>query len=457
MSGNLDAISGQIAGHAEMAGLPERALSFYTRAAENAARINAYHNAEMLYARAGPVAERLGRPGDEIMDLYSARGRMLEHAGRYDSAIQLYRDLEVACPERGDTAIERAAIARLVTCYSESNDARDPECAQPFIERGSCWPANSAISDTESWLLWSKMVGDSHYGTAEEAQKAGEASVAIARKHGLQDRLAYVLNDLALNLRSEWRLGIGAGAMLRKLARCFRSRATGRCWLTISTSRPGSTIYAWTLIQPFNMRQQSAEISREIENGWNLSMATLIRGLVRAASGDWGRPWRLWKRGSAMVKRLDFVIAMTLMPSELGRLLRAIGQEEQARVLHEKARSVSQDRAPFLLRAVESQLAMDAFAAGQVEEGQRWLHSVLGREPRGEIGTAWLVLADPACAAVRAAECTGDWNLALEMVLDAIQEAQRRRLRLSAVALHEHGRSLEGHGAHAVRPESQVQ
>ena len=133
------------------------------------------------------------------------------------------------------------------------------------------------------------------------------------------------------------------------------------------------------------------------------------------------------------------------MSQQLGRLLRAIGQVQPARVLHEKAHAVSQQRAPFLLRAVESQLAMDAFAAGEVEEGQRWLHSMLAREPRGEIGTAWLVLADPAGASVRAAECTGDWNLALEMVLEAIQEAQRRRLSVyRPLLLHEQGRTLEG-------------
>jgi tetratricopeptide (TPR) repeat protein len=443
-TGNLEAISGQIAGHAEMAGSPERALSFYTRAAEYAVRINAFHNAEMLYARAGPVAEQLGRPGDEIVELYTARSQMLGRAGRHDAAIQVYRDLMSLALERDDGAIEKAAIAMLVSCYLEPSDAGDPECAQPLIERGLQLARESGDHDTESWLLWIKMVGALHYGTADEAQKAGEASAAIARKYGLQERLAYVLNDLALNLRlsGNWER---AQALADEARTLFQAQDNKSMLADNLNQRALIDHLRLDFDSALRHAAQGAEMSRISESDWNLSMAILLQGQVRAATGDWGAALVDFQEGIRHGKEAGFVIASTLMPSELGRLLRTIGQVEQARALHERAHATSLQRAPFLLRAVETQLAMDAFAAGRVKEGQRWLQSVLDREPSGDIGTAYLVLADPACAAVRAAERTGAWALALEMVLDAIQEAKRRRLPFYLpLLLHEQGRSLEG-------------
>jgi tetratricopeptide (TPR) repeat protein len=131
----------------------------------------------------------------------------------------------------------------------------------------------------------------------------------------------------------------------------------------------------------------------------------------------------------------------------LGGLLRDIGQIDRAWALHQQAHAVSLRRAPFLLRAIESQLAMDAFAAGQVEEGNRWLRSARTREPRGVIGTAWVVLAQPARAKVRSAEWTGAWDLAQAAVEQAISEAQRRRLPIYLpVLIHEQGRCLAALG-----------
>jgi tetratricopeptide (TPR) repeat protein len=139
------------------------------------------------------------------------------------------------------------------------------------------------------------------------------------------------------------------------------------------------------------------------------------------------------------------VVTLTSTPAELGRLLRCVGQIEHAWALHKEAQDASLRRAPFLLRAIESQLAMDAFAAGKVEEGRRWLRSVYDRTPCGEIGTAWHVLADPASASVREAEWTGDWDLAAERVEQALSEAKRRSLSFyEPILYYERGRCLEG-------------
>ena len=81
-------------------------------------------------------------------------------------------------------------------------------------------------------------------------------------------------------------------------------------------------------------------------------------------------------------------MALTAIPTQLGAMLRELGQIEEAQALHQEAHDASQRLAPFMLRGVESQLALDALSAGEVNECERWLCQAHAREPLGEIGTA---------------------------------------------------------------------
>lgn len=191
----------QLAWHFREAGLDEKAFGYLRIGAQRAARSYAYLEAEDLYRQAIEVAQRLDVPGPELIGLYSARGRVLEHAGQYEMAVDAYRDLERLAQQRNDKAMEGAAISRLVTCYAEPTDMHSPELAKPLIERGLILARDTGDHDLESWLLWSETVWANHYGTTAQAQAAGEASIAIARRHGRHERLAFVLNDLAINLR----------------------------------------------------------------------------------------------------------------------------------------------------------------------------------------------------------------------------------------------------------------
>ena len=437
-------ITGQIAAHFEQAGLPERALPYYVRAAHQATGIYAHRLAERLYRRAMAMAVRLQRPAQELIDLYQSCGRSLELDGRYAEAIQVYRDLEALARERGDRAMEAAAVAHLVAAYVQPNDQHDPELAGPLIERGLALAHEIGDASQESRFLWSKMIAASQYGTAGEAQAAGEASLALAREHGLHDRLGYVLNDLALNLRLSGDMERGQ-AYAEEARALFREQENRPMLADNLNQQAAIDLLHLDLNSALQHVAESNAVSWEINNGWNLSLAALIRGLVHGALGEWGAALANLEVSLQFGEGSGFVVTLTSAPSELGRLLRSVGQIEHAWTLHREAHNASLRRAPFLLRAIESQLAMDAFAAGRVDEGRRWLRSVYDRAPCGEIGTAWHVLADPASAAVREAEWTGDWDLAAERVEQALSEAKRRRLSFyEPILYYERARCLEG-------------
>ena len=191
---------------------------------------------------------------------------------------------------------------------------------------------------------------------------------------------------------------------------------------------------------------EAGNISQEISNGWNISFATWIQGLVWEARGEWGQAQALWEEATVWGRDVGFLMALTAIPTQLGAMLRELGQIEEAQTLHQEAHDASQRLAPFMLRGVESQLALDALSAGEVNECERWLCQAHAREPLGEIGTA-LLLTYPASAAVGWAEKSGDWDFALAAVEDALEEASRRHLAIHQTHLaYEQGRCLAGLG-----------
>jgi tetratricopeptide (TPR) repeat protein len=441
-SDNPELVSGQAAAHFEKAGSLDQAFRYYVRAADQAAGLHAFHKAEELYGHAIGLAKKLNLPESKLIETYSERGRMLEHLGRYAEAIQVYHELEKLGRARHDRQMEGAAVAQLVTCYIEPNDTHNLKPAEALIERGLALARELDDPDLESRLLWSKMVSASHYGADEEAQAAGEASIVIARQHGLKKRLAYVLNDLATNLRLSGQPERGQ-ACADEARRLFQEMNNLPMLADNLGQQAWSDYHALVFEEALQHAAECATLSQKIHNGWNLSMARLIRGMVWLVRGEWGQALADLAESMQFGEEAGFVIALTVVPTKLGALLREIGQLDRAWSLHRKAHAISLRQAPFLLHAIEAQLALDAFAAGQVDDGNRWLGSMRQHAPRGAIPTAWLVLAEPALAEMGGVEYTAEWAMALATVEQAIQQARQRRLPLYSPGLsYQRGRCL---------------
>lgn len=443
---DLELISGQAAAHFGRAGSLDQACRYYIQAADQATGLHAFHKAEKLYSQAIDLAKKLNLPGQKLIEIYSARGRALEHIGRHADAVQVYGEFQQLAQTRHDHSMEGAAIARLVTCYIEPNTTHDPELAEPLIERGLALARGIGDYDLESRLFWSKLVWANHYGRAQEAQTAGEASIAIARQHALQERLAYVLNDVAINLRLSGQQEQGqnyadeARALFRQMniLPMLADNLGQQAW---------SDYHGLAFDQALKYAADCTQLSQEIHNDWNLSIAALIRGLICTAQGDWGQALSHLAESIRFGEEAGFVIALTLIPAKLGHLLRDIGQIDQAWTLHWNAQVVSMSQAPFLRHAIAAQLAMDAVAGGQLEEAKQWLRSAHEHKPAGAIPTAWVVLADHALAAVSVADHTGEWTFALETVELAIRKAQQRRLPIYFAELaYQRGRCLAALG-----------
>jgi tetratricopeptide (TPR) repeat protein len=436
-TGDLIAASGQAAAHFEKGHSLDQAYRYYMKAASQAAALYAYYTAQELYRHAIELAQKLNLPGQQLVEIYLACGRMLEFAGRFAEAVEVYRALEQLGRVRHDQKLEAAALVQLIKCYQEPYSVHDPAQAAPLLQRGLALAQQLRDPDLESQLLWSQMVYASHYGSDEEAQAAGEASIALARRHGLHERLAYVLNDLAINLLLSGQRERGQACAAE--AKALFEQMNNLPMLADNLSQQAYDGYHALHFAPaLAAVADCIRLSREIHNGWNLALATLVRGAVRYAQGEWGEALVDLEASRHYGEEGGLVVALALAPSLMGALLREIGDLDGAMTLHRQAHALSTQQAPFLLPALEAQLAMDAFAGGQVAEGRNWLQAMQSHPPRGAIARAWFTLGDAAAATVAGAAYSGAWSNALHVVEKAQAEAEQRHLPVYEPGLEVH-------------------
>lgn len=431
-AGALDQVSARIAAHYVRAGELGRAFEFYARAAGHAATLYAYGEAEALYTQAMSLAERQAIPDAQLARLYARRGRMLEHTGRFEEAVSLYRELRAWAERRGDRGLTGLALARLVSCYIEPNAIHDVQAAEPLIRQGLDVAREIGDPSLEADLLWSQVIRETHYGNTVEAQRIGECCLALAREHGLERRLGYVLHDLALNLRLA-----GASERARSYAQEAQTmiRKLGNLPMLADSLNQQGLMHLMHLefAGALSCLTEARQVSERINNRWNLAYSSWLQGMIWSGQGAWGHALEAWQESEKQGQRVGFLTALIIVRLQQGMLLRQLGDLDGARARHEEAYEASREQAPFMLRVVESELARDAVAAGNSQVAEDWLAKAGARPDSGDIATG-LFLSSPALLATELAALSKNWTAALDEVQKALREARRRKL-----AWHEAG------------------
>ena len=104
----------------------EKALKYYTLAADAAARLYANVEANTLYARAIELARQMSTPTHQLIHLYTQNGTTLRLLSKHDEAIANYEELEAIARERGDRVLELAALLPQATVFSTYTSRFDP-------------------------------------------------------------------------------------------------------------------------------------------------------------------------------------------------------------------------------------------------------------------------------------------------------------------------------------------
>jgi DNA-binding SARP family transcriptional activator len=435
----------QIASHFEKAGSLYQAFQYYARAAENAARIYAHQESETLYANAIRLVLKLNWPGRQLTRLFAARGRALEHLGRFAEAVQVYTDLEALSGERNDAEMQCVALTRLAACYNEPSGVHNPTLAKPLLSKGLAIARAIGAHELEAQIYWSLLVNATHYGTADEGRKAAESCLELARKHDLKDLLAICLHDFAVNLRLSGDIAYGTACAEESRA-IFR--ANGNLSMLVDSLNQQALIDLMQL--NFSSAQEyvleAAQISLSIQNHWNQAYASWIQGMLNEARGKWSEAQVFWEESIAIGQEAGFLMSLTTVELLYGDLLRRTGQLDKALEIHRQALDASLRQASFLTFASHAQMALDYFEGGDQETGEHHLKEAQSSDWVGVIGPC-IGLPFVSHALADWASLSGEWQSALESIRPILAETQRRNLPYDHVQVcYDFGCILEGAG-----------
>ena len=349
----LDDLAPLLAQHFDEAGDGERALKYYTLAGDHAARQYANAEAAAHYARAIDLAKRAPQPESpplryqgeqgalqvdtqQLIHLYLSRGRALQHLGRYDEVLRHYAELETLADERGDRAIELAALMARATVHSTPTPMHDPAVGEQLSQQTLALARELGDRQAEAKSLWNLMLVHTFDGKPQQSIVYGEQSLAIARELGLREQLAFTLNDL------------GSGyALVGQLERALAAlREAGELWQELGNlpmladSRATSAMYlfyAGRLPEAIAAAEEALRLSRSIQNLWGqafawgmLGYASQELGLMGQAAQAWEESYRLGEPSGLVVARVYIAADLAWLYATLGAIDRGIELATQA-------------------------------------------------------------------------------------------------------------------------------
>ena len=335
----LDARAPRIGEHFEAAGEPARALPWVRRAADVAARRYALVEAVAQYRRAIALALELGRPTDELTELYLRGGRAIELQDRYGDAVALYETMRTAARGRDDRRLEVAAIAALATgqviAVAETGEA---PAIDALAHEGLGLARELGDRAAEAKLLWTLLLANRFgWGDAAAGLEYGRQALALATEAGLDEQAALAAQDLAAVLGTRGQLAESAALLDRSIA----------YWLAVgnlphaATGLRGRAELLWLMGDVPGARaaaEQALAIDERTGNIWGRSTSRIMLGIIRFETGDisggqifFGEALEIAEASSLLVLRLSSSAMVAYARVSTGELEAARGMIEGLR------------------------------------------------------------------------------------------------------------------------------
>ncbi len=282
----LDELAPVLALHFDEAGDDARALDYYMRAGDFALR--RYANAEAVahYTRALDTAGHIrAARALPLGHLFTQRGRALELGGQYEQALANYQDMETQARERGDRALELAALMARATIHSTPSAVHDPLRSKSLSEQALALARELGDRQAESKILWNLMLLSQFTGSMRDAVTYGEKSLALARELDLREQLAYTLNDSV-------RAYVGVGQFARAWEVLDESRDIWRGLgnLPMLTDNLGRSARIFFAVGEYDRAIAAADearrLSESIGNLWGQAFCRMFVGMIYFERGD---------------------------------------------------------------------------------------------------------------------------------------------------------------------------
>lgn len=383
-----------LAWHYLEAGEEAQALKYFSLAAD--AAFDRYANAEAvaLYTQAVQLAQRLPLQREQLIHLYTRRGRALELSDSFAASAENYEEMEALARQRQDEALELAALIARATILVTANLSVDIRLGERLLIRARELAQRLGDTASEAKILWNLMLLSTLKGADPQVRIAyGEQALVLARRLDLRELTAFIVHD-------QWLVYGGVEPWGRLLARLEGGRALWqelrnlpmladnfiRCYM--------ACLALGAFDQAIQHYQQAYEINRQVNNLDGQALSQSLVWIAYLERGQVDLALELSEQALAAGVQSGNVTALIGTCAELGWMYTTLGQAERGRALILKALALAEEKVlplrpwplvhwvRFLIRG--DNLIQAAAAMASLER-----HDILKRK-YGFIGPLWV-------------------------------------------------------------------
>jgi tetratricopeptide (TPR) repeat protein len=366
----LESIVVQLAQHFEKAGLSSKAIKYWMKAGDAAARVYANAEAIVSYRRALALTRHHEASSNTLAQLYAGLGRAFELTNQFDQALSKYRDLEELAQRRNDLTLELTALMAQITLHAVPGPLHDPTRGQALGENALTLANDLGDQAAEAKILWNLLLVNIYNNNMPQAITYGERSLALARKLNLQEQVAYSLNDLA---GCYWVLGRfdqakEAVGEAQSLWREFGNRPMLADSLHISTL---INIRIGEYNRAIALSEEGYKISLSDDNLWGQSSSRFRLGYVYWERGQIEKAITIMEETIHQSEQIGFQVPSIVTRTELAAVYGSLGATERGLELVRLALKIASEHMPLYQAFVLGHLAQLLLLNDNLEEAEK--------------------------------------------------------------------------------------
>lgn len=442
----IDEMSVTLAQHFALADNPERALRYLIMAGDSAIRMYAHTEAVQHYTKALDIA--LGQETVEVdilRDLFRGRGRALEMLPDYDEALANYERLGAVADQLEAATLKLDALVYCATLYATQTPFQNSAKGEAFSLEALEIARTLEDPAAESKIYWIRMMALTFAGeNPERARTFGEKSLEIAREHELHEQTAFTIGNLVM---AYWGLDeIEPAQQLIREARGLWEKLHNLPMLVDTFSLATYTdIMLGNLDSALHTSTRMIEISRSIDNGWNLTAGTYFLGLVEFERGNYSNAVVALEEVRSLGETRGIHFMYLNAQGLLAHINALLGKTDYVRTMGDEVVERRREMPPLFLNFTLLHVIQAYLKVGELSNAERTSEKMnFGSE--SETGNGWAVVQCQLVAA-EIALANSDADSTLELIDELLRRSANVGFKLvEAQAQFTRGRALQLRG-----------
>ena len=323
----------------------ERSLKYDLLSGTKAAHLYANVESAMHFSRALEVAKRTKVDPEQIIDLYTQLGSVLELSGQFEKALAAYEEMQAFGHEHNDRRTQMKALMAKATIYSIFSELHNSTLSEQMLLEALELSREVGDRTTQAKLNWNLMITYLFSKRLDESLQYGEIGLALARDSDDREQLAFILNDICrlYTCRGEFDK---AHVCIREAREIWKS-LDHQVMLADSLGSEAETYFnAGEYKLSLDYSQQALQISEEIANQWGQSYDRMLMAFAYFENGQLGRGIQLAEESCQLADEAGLIASSISLRSELAWVYAYCGEMEKGRPLIDQALQIADAKQP---------------------------------------------------------------------------------------------------------------